>query len=104
MGQDIQQDWHYQFLRDNGNVKILADKVNYFFLSITENFPPLSPFSPNQYVPNEFLVFEAEVYKSIIVISAGSQICRTGRAPKLSVKGICYGSFSGYTGYLQSVH
>ena len=57
--------WHYQFLGDNGNVKILADKVNDFFLSITENFPPLSPFCPIQHVPNEFLVSEAEVYRSL---------------------------------------
>jgi hypothetical protein len=38
MGQNIQQEWHYQFLGDNGNVKILADRVNDFFLTITENF------------------------------------------------------------------
>ncbi len=65
MGQDIQQEWHYQFLGDNGNVKILADRVNDFFLSITENFSPLSPLCPTQHVPNEFLVSEAEVYRSL---------------------------------------
>jgi hypothetical protein len=42
MGQDIQQEWHYQFLGDNGNVKILADRVNDFFLRITDNFADVS--------------------------------------------------------------
>ena len=28
MGQDIQQDWHYQFLNKNGDVKVLADKIS----------------------------------------------------------------------------
>ncbi len=65
MGQDIQQEWHYQFLGDNGNVKILADRVNDFFLSIAENFSPLSPLCPTQHVPNEFLVSEAKVYRSL---------------------------------------
>ena len=65
MGQDIQQEWHYQFLGDNGNVKILADRVNDFFLRLTDNFSPLSPLCPTQHVPNEFLVSEAEVYRSL---------------------------------------
>ena len=65
MGQDIKQEWHYQFLGDNGNVKILADRVNDFFLSITDNFSPLSPLCPTQHVPNEFPVSEAEVYRSL---------------------------------------
>jgi hypothetical protein len=65
MGQDFQQEWHYQFLGDNGNVKILADRVNDFFLGITDNFSPLSPLCPTQHVPNEFLVSEAEVYRSL---------------------------------------
>jgi hypothetical protein len=58
-------EWHYQFLHDNGNVKILADKVNDFFLSITENFPPLLPICSTQNVPNESLVSEAGVYRSL---------------------------------------
>ena len=64
MGQDIQQEWYYQFLGNNRNTKVLADKINDFFLSITENFPSPSPSSPIQHVPHEFLVSEAEVYRS----------------------------------------
>ena len=74
MGQDIQQEWHYQFLGDNGNVKILADRVNDFFLSITENFSPLSPLCPTQHVPNEFLVSEAEVYRSLSSLQVAKSV------------------------------
>ena len=74
MGQDIQQEWHYQFLGDNGNVKILADRVDDFFLSITENFSPLSPLCPIQHVPNEFLVSEAEVYRSLSSLQVAKSV------------------------------
>ena len=74
MGQDTQQEWHYQFLGDNGNVKILADRVNDFFLSITENFSPLSPLCPTQHVPNEFLVSEAEVYRSLSSLQVAKSV------------------------------
>ena len=74
MGQDIQQEWHYQFLGDNGNVKILADRVNDFFLSITDNFSPLSPLCPTQHVPNEFLVSEAEVYRSLSSLQVAKSV------------------------------
>ena len=30
MSQDIQQEWYYQFLGDNRNAKVLADKINHF--------------------------------------------------------------------------
>ena len=74
MEQDTQQEWHYQFLGDNGNVKILADRVNDFFLSITENFSPLSPLCPTQHVPNEFLVSEAEVYRSLSSLQVAKSV------------------------------
>lgn len=64
----------YQFLGDNGNVKVLADKVNDFFISITENFPSLSPPSPNQHVPHEFLVSEAEVCRSLSSIQVAKSV------------------------------
>ena len=73
-GQDTQQQWHYQFLGDNGNVKILADRVNDFFLSITESFSPLSPLCPTQHVPNEFLVSEAEVYRSLSSLQVAKSV------------------------------
>ena len=74
MGQDIQQEWHYQFLDDNGNVKILADRVLDFFLSITEKFSPLSPLYPTQFLPNEFLVSEAEVYRSLSSLQVAKSV------------------------------
>jgi hypothetical protein len=74
MGQDIQQEWHYQFLGDNGNVKVLADKVNDFFLSITENFTPLSLFFSSHHVPNEFFVSEAEVYRSLSSLQVAKSV------------------------------
>ena len=74
MGQDIQQDWHYQFLDKNGDVKVLADKINDFFLSITENFPPLSPSCSTQDVPNEFFVSEAEVYQSLSTLQIAKSV------------------------------
>ena len=74
MGQDIQQEWHYQFLGDNGNVKILADRVNDFFLNITRNFSPLSPLCPTQHVPNEFLISEAEVYRSLSSLQVAKSV------------------------------
>ena len=74
MGQDIQQEWYYQFLDDNRNTKVLADKINDFFLSITENFPFLSPSSSIQHVPHEFLVSEAQVYRSLSSIQVAKSI------------------------------
>ena len=46
-------------------MKVIADKVNDFFLSITEDLPPLLPPYSTQYVPNEFFVSEADVYQSL---------------------------------------
>ena len=74
MEQDIQQDWHYQFLDKNGDVKVLADKINDFFLSITENFPPLSPSCSTQDVPNEFFVSEAEVHQSLSTLQIAKSV------------------------------
>ena len=74
MGQDILQDWHYQFLDKNGDVKVLADKINDFFLRITENFPPLSPSCSTQDVPNEFFVSEAEVYQSLSTLQIAKSV------------------------------
>ena len=74
MGQDIQPEWYYQFLGDNRNAKVLADKINSFFLSITENFSSLSSPSPIQHVPQEFLVSEAEVYRSLSSIQVSKSV------------------------------
>lgn len=55
--QDIEQEWYYQFLGGNGDVKMIADKVNDFFLSITEDFPPLFPPLLNSVCPKRVLCF-----------------------------------------------
>ena len=85
MGQDIQQEWYYQFLGDNINAKVLADKINNFFLSITENFSSLSSHSPIQHVPQEFLVSEAEVYRSLSSIQVSKSV-RPVEIPKRLLK------------------
>ena len=73
IGQDIEQEWYYQFLGGSGDVKVIADKVNDFFLSITEDFPSLLPYS-TQYVPNEFFVSEADVYQSLSTLKISKSI------------------------------
>ena len=74
IGQDIEQEWYYQFLGGNGDVKVIADKVNDFFLSITEDFPPLLPPYSIQYVPNEFFGSEADVYQSLSTLKISKSI------------------------------
>ena len=63
-----------QFLDDNRSTKVLADKINDIFLSITENFPSLSPSRPIQHVPHEFLVCAAEVYRSFSSIQVAKSV------------------------------
>ena len=53
---------------------MLADKINDFFLSITENFPWLSPSCLTQYVPNEFFVSQAEVYQSLSTLQTAKSV------------------------------
>ena len=64
-GQDVQQDWHHQFLSNNMDTKSLANKINDFLISLTDHFTPLSPGVPPVLVPHNLLVSENEVYSSL---------------------------------------
>lgn len=61
---------------DNEGVKILEDKINDFFISITENFSPLSFSCSTQHVPIEFLISEAEVYRLLSSLQVNKSIRR----------------------------
>ena len=64
-GQDVQQEWHHQFLSNNMDTKSLANKINDFFISLTDHFTPLSPGVPPLLAPHNLLVSENEVYSSL---------------------------------------
>ena len=64
-GQDIQQEWHHQFLSNGMNTKTLANKINDFFVRLTDHFPPLLPQPPPTDVPQCLLVTEKEVLKAL---------------------------------------
>lgn len=58
--------WHNPFLDDScPNILALANKVNGFFVSLTDHFTPINPpvFMP-QKVPPDFLVSDAEVERA----------------------------------------
>ena len=64
-GQDVQQEWHHQFLSNNMDTKSLANKINDFFINLTDHFTPLFPGSPPLSVPHNLLVSENEIYNSL---------------------------------------
>ena len=64
-GQNIKQEWYHQILGESENIESLAQKINDFFIGLTQNFEPIrSPFPPAQ-VADELLVTEKEVYSSL---------------------------------------
>ena len=63
--QDVQQEWHHQFLSNNTETKSLANKINDFFISLTDHFTPLFPGAPPLLVQHNLLVSENEVYSSL---------------------------------------
>ena len=64
-GQDIQQEWYYQFLEDTMNTKLLANKINDFFASLADHLTPLTRDSPSSLVPQEIFVSNEEVFRSL---------------------------------------
>ena len=72
-GQDNQQDWSHQFIGDNCPTQLtLANKINDFFISLTEPFPPLENLvASSQEVPAELLVSETEVLKALSAVKIG---------------------------------
>ena len=47
------------------NTKLLANKINDFFVSLTDQFTPLTGDSPPSLVPQELLVSNEEVFRSL---------------------------------------
>ena len=64
-GQDIQQEWYHQFLGDTVNTKLLANKINDFFVSLTDHFTLLTRDFPPSLVPQELFVSNEEVFRSL---------------------------------------
>ena len=64
-GQEIQQEWYHQFLGDTVNTKLLANKINDFFVSLTDHFTLLTRDSPPSLVPQELFVSNEEVFRSL---------------------------------------
>ena len=64
-GQGAKQEWYYQFLDKDTDMKLLANKINKFFVGLTDHFPPLCQGGPPVSVPEEFLISEYEAYKSL---------------------------------------
>jgi hypothetical protein len=48
-GQNIKQEWYHQILGESENIESLAQKINDFFIALTQNFEPIrSSFPPAQ--------------------------------------------------------
>ena len=56
---------YHQFLDKDTDIKRLANKINSYFVGLTEHFPPLCQGVPPLSVPDELLISEYEAYKSL---------------------------------------
>ena len=70
-GQTCHKEWYHQFLDSEcPDTEALADKLNDFFVGLTDNFSPLpTPELNLQSVPAEFLVCEEEVFTSLSALN-----------------------------------
>ena len=73
-GQDIQQEWYYQFLEDTMNTKLLANKINDFFASLADHLTPLTRDSPSSLVPQEIFVSNEEVFRSLSSLNVAKAV------------------------------
>ena len=64
-GQVAKQEWYHQFLDKDTDIKRLANKINSYFVGLTDHFPPLCQGVPPLSVPDEILISEYEAYKSL---------------------------------------
>ena len=62
-GQAAKQEWYHQFLDKDTDIKRLANKINSYFVGLTDYFPPLCQGVPPLSVPDESSEYEA--YKSL---------------------------------------
>jgi hypothetical protein len=73
-GQNVRQERYHQFLDNNMDIESLANKVNNFFVSLTDHFTPLSQPTPPMEIPEEFLVTESEVFKAFASLQISKAI------------------------------
>ena len=64
-GQVAKQEWYHQFLDEDTDIKRLANKINSYFVGLTDHFPPLCQGVLLLSVPDELLISEYEAYKSL---------------------------------------
>ena len=64
-GQVGRQEWYHQFLDKDTDIKRLANKINSYFVGLTDHFPPLCQGVPPLSVPDELLISEYKAYKSL---------------------------------------
>ena len=64
-GQSLKPEWHHQFLENSFDTKLLTDRINSFFTSLTDGFDPLTPRTLSQEVLQEFFVNYNEVYSAL---------------------------------------
>ena len=64
-GQVAKQEWYHQFLDKDTDIKRLANKINSYFVGLTDHFPPLCQGVLLLSVPDELLISEYEAYKSL---------------------------------------
>ena len=63
--QDAKQEWYHQFLDKDTDIKRLANKINSYFVGVTDHFQPLCQGVPPLSVPVEFLISEFDACKSL---------------------------------------
>ena len=73
-GQVAKQEWYHQFLDKDTDIKRLANKINSYFVGLTDHFPPLCQGVPPLSVPDELLISEYEAYKSLSSLHTPSQL------------------------------
>ena len=73
-GQNVRQEWYHQFLDNNMDIESIANKVNDFFVGLTDHFVPLSQPTPPIEILEEFLVTEREVFKALASLQTSKAI------------------------------
>ena len=56
------------------NTKLLANKINDFFVSLTDHFTPLTGDSPPSLVPQELFVSNEEVFRSLSSLNVAKAV------------------------------
>ena len=56
------------------NTKLLANKINDFFVSLTDHFTPLTRDSPPSLVPQELFVSNEEVFRSLSSLNVAKAV------------------------------